>query len=115
MKMPTLFNMFEENWVIKMNEMFEKAKSNRGSYEKFIDLLEDRFTTNPDDKRVKGYVARLRQILWPDNQYAKEPSMLEVIPFDPKETFSNLKQGQNYEKFVQHFSQTKGPMPAKAA
>jgi len=100
MSMP--LNIFEESWVKKMNELLEKAKNSRESYNDFIDLLERCFESDPGDKhsRVRIYVAKLRQILWPENQFEKEPSLLKVIS---KETFRNLKQEPNYKKFVAYY------------
>lgn len=101
MAMP--LNIFEENWVKKMNELLEKAKNSHASYNEFIDLLERRFDADPSDKhsRVRIYVAKLRKILWPENQFEREPSLLEVIS---KETFRDLKQEPNYKKFVEYYS-----------
>ena len=114
MAMP--LNIFEENWIKNMNLKFEKAKGNRTEYESFIDSLERRFDANPDDRRVKGYVAKLRQILWPEDQVEKNSSLLEVIPKKPsetKETFERLKTEDNYKKVAAYFSRiAKGPAPA---
>lgn len=86
-----------------MKELFEKAKTSRQHYDEYIDLLLRRYLANPGDKQVISRVAELRQVyLWPDNQYAKEPSLLNQIPDPdkPKETFERFKTEDNYKKFV---------------
>lgn len=97
-----MFNIFEENrakkQAEKMKKMFNDAKNSSESYCRYIDELERNFDAFP--KLVRAKIAEVRRKLWPEEQVAQNPWELEVIN---KNTFENLKSGNNFEKFAKSF------------
>jgi hypothetical protein len=108
--MQASLNIFEENWMKKVNGLWEKAKNNRRAYIKFIDELEHRFKSNPLDhgNRVRIYVENLRRILWPADQFDSNPSARNTIS---DETFKLLRELSNFEKFSEHYNKLSTQKP----